>query len=460
MKEQKKYEVIKKLKETNGNKKRAAVELGCTVRHVNRMLKGYETQGKEFFSHGNKGRRPASALSEELKESILLLYQNKYYDSNLTHFTEKLAENEDIRVSEGTVRNLLYSHDILSPLAWKRTRRKLKDKLKTQKDTATSKTEKESLQTAIVDLEDAHPTRARCSYAGEMIQMDASVHLWFGENKSHLHAAIDDATGTLVGAYFDSQETLHGYYQVFRQILENYGIPYMFYTDRRTVFEYKKKNSPNLENDTFTQFAYACKQFGVDLKTTSIPQAKGRVERLFKTLQSRLPVELRLAGVKTLEQANEFLHSYIKKFNAQFALPLNPTTSVFETQPSKDKIDLFLSLLTPRIVDAGHSIRFNNHRYKMLDESGMHTNYYKGTQVLVAQTLSGRLFCNVNGRIYALEEIPLHEEVSRNFNTEKELAAAKKPKKQNIPPMHHPWRKDNFMKYVYAMYGNEATWAV
>ena len=90
----------------------------------------------------------------------------------------------------------------------------------------------------------------------------------------------------------------------------------------------------------------------------------------------------------------------------------------------------------------------------------MHTNYYKGTQVLVAQTLSGRLFCNVNGRIYALEEIPLHEEVSRNFNTEKELAAAKKPNKQNIPPMHHPWRKDNFMKHVYAMYGNEATWAV
>ena len=83
MKEQKKYEVIKKLKETNGNKKRAAVELGCKVRHVNRMLKGYETQGKEFFSHGNKGRRPASALSEELKESILLLYQNKYYDSTL-----------------------------------------------------------------------------------------------------------------------------------------------------------------------------------------------------------------------------------------------------------------------------------------------------------------------------------------------------------------------------------------
>lgn len=344
MNEQKKYKVIKDLKETNGNKKRAAVELGCSVRHINRMLKGYEEHGKAFFSHGNKGRKPASALSEELKESILLLYQNKYYDSNLTHFTEKLAKNERIRVSEGTVRNLLLSHDILSPLAWKRTRRKLKDKLKTKKDTSTSKKEKERLQTAIVALEDAHPIRSRCSYAGEMIQMDASLHLWFGESKTYLHAAIDDATGTLVGAFFDEQETLHGYYRIFSQILENYGIPYMFYTYRGTVFEYKKKNSPKLENDTFTQFSYACKQLGVELKTTSIPQAKGRVERLFKTLQSRLPVELRLAGVKTIEQANEFLQPYIKKFNAQFALPLNLTTSVFDAQPSKEQIDLYLSI--------------------------------------------------------------------------------------------------------------------
>lgn len=136
MNEQKKYEVIKKLKETNGNKKRAAAQLGCTLRHVNRMLKGYETYGKDFFSHGNKGRRPASAISDDVKEAILLLYENKYYDSNLTHFTQMLAENESIHVSEGTVRNLLLSHNILSPLAWKRTRRRLADSLKTQKDTA------------------------------------------------------------------------------------------------------------------------------------------------------------------------------------------------------------------------------------------------------------------------------------------------------------------------------------
>ena len=460
MNEQKKYEVIKKLKETNGNKKRAAAELGCTLRHVNRMLKGYEVYGKAFFSHGNKGRRPASAIPGDVKNAILLLYENKYYDSNLTHFTQMLAENESIHVSEGTVRNLLLSHNILSPLAWKRTRKQLADRLKAQQDTAASKKEKEKLQAAIVAAQDAHPSRPRCIHAGEMIQMDASVHLWFGETKVHLHAAIDDATGSIVGACFDTQETLNGYYHVFLQILTNYGIPYLFYTDRRTVFTYKKKNSPKLENDTFTQFAYACKQLGVALKTTSVPQAKGRIERLFKTLQSRLPVELRLAGVHPLEQANEFLKSYIKKFNAQFALPFHPTTSVFETQPSEEEIDLFLSVLTPRVVDAGHSIRFNKQRYRMLDESGLHTNYRKGTKVLVIHTLSGRLFCSVGERIYALEEIPLHEEISRNFNTEKQLTETYRPKKQKIPPMNHPWRRDHFMQYVYAMYGNETAWAV
>ena len=85
---------------------------------------------------------------------------------------------------------------------------------------------------------------------------------------------------------FDTQETLNGYYHVFHQILTTYGIPYKFFTDRRTVFTYKKKNSPSIDEDTYTQFAYACKQLGVELGSSSVPQAKGRVERLNQTLQS------------------------------------------------------------------------------------------------------------------------------------------------------------------------------
>lgn len=459
MNEQKKYEIIKKLVETNGNKNRAAIELGCTRRTIDRLINAYRQNGKAAFSHGNKGRTPSHAISNDLKLQIHLLYQNKYFDSNIRHFTELLKKHENICLSEGTVRTILLEKDILSPKAHKTTKRALKVKLKAMQQNASTKKEASEIAEKLLIAEDPHPRRPRCQYAGEMIQMDASLHIWFADFKTTLHAAIDDATGNLVGAYFDKQETLNGYYHVFRQILTDYGIPYMFYTDRRTVFEYKQKNSPSLENDTFTQFGYACKQLGVDLKTTSIPQAKGRVERLFETLQSRLPIELRLAGVKTIEQANEFLASYLKEFNAQFALDMNCIKSVFEKQPDIDKIDQFLAVLTPRKVDAGHCIRFNNKYYTLVDEQGCRADFYKGTSAIVIKTLSGKLYASVNERIYCLDEIPQYERASRYFDTKQKQEQIKERKKRYIPDMSHPWRQDNFMKYVYAMVGNEEKWA-
>ena len=120
-----------------------------------------------------------------------------------------------------------------------------------------------------------------------MIQMDASSYEWIPGVIWHLHLAVDDASGTVVGAYFDTQETLRGYYNVFHQILVDYGIPALFYTDKRTVFEYKKKTKAFDDEDTFTQFSYACNTLGVDIKTTSVAQAKGRIECLNQTFQSR-----------------------------------------------------------------------------------------------------------------------------------------------------------------------------
>ena len=111
--------------------------------------------------------------------------------------------------------------------------------------------------------------------------MDACIHLWFGKTKTALHAAIDDATGQVVGLYFDKEETLNGYYNITHQILTKYGIPYLIKTDKRTVFEYKKKASSKVEEDTFTQYAYACKQLGIHIETSSVPEFKPRVERLF-----------------------------------------------------------------------------------------------------------------------------------------------------------------------------------
>ena len=145
--------------------------------------------------------------------------------------------------------------------------------------------------------------------------MDATPYEWVPEQIWHLHLAIDDASGIVTGAWFDTQETLNGYYHVFEQILTDYGIPYKFLTDKRTVLTYKKKGDLSDDKDTYTQFAYACKQLGTQLESSSVPQAKGRIERLNQTLQSRLPTKLRLAGVTDINKANEYLHHYIKEFN-------------------------------------------------------------------------------------------------------------------------------------------------
>lgn len=445
MNEEKKYEVIKKLVDTDGNKKRAAVELGCTVRHINRMIQGYRKEGKAYFVHGNKGRRPSHTLPDKTREAVLDLYRIKYFDASFVHFSELLGKHERITISPNTIRSILFDEYILSPRAKRSTKKNVKNKLEELKKKATSKKEIEKIQKNILDIEDAHPRRPRCAYFGEMLQMDASVHLWFGLYKTQLHIAVDDCTGSIVGAYFDKQETLKGYYNVLHQVLSNYGIPYMLFTDRRTVFEYKSKKSPSIEEDTFTQFSYACKQLGIGIKTSSVPQAKGRVERMFQTLQSRLPIELRLAGVTTLEQANEFLNSYIKEFNEKFALPINNTKSVFVKQPDNEKINLTLAVLTDRKIDSGHAIRFNKKYYRHLDSNGYPVYYHKGTSCMVIQAFDGQLFSCVGEKVYALEEIPEHELRSRNFDLE---GLENKPKKRYIPPMSHPWKKESFDKFV------------
>ena len=447
MDEQKKYEVIKSLADhSTPNKQRAALTLGCTVRHINRMLKGYREQGKEFFIHGNRGRKPANTISENTRTLIVDLYRTKYFGANFEHFTELLGKHEDIHISASSVMSILEAAYILSPKVTKAKKKRLTEQLKAAKKAANTKKEADQIQTNLVAVEDAHSRRPRAAYFGELVQMDATPFEWIPGQIWHLHLAIDDAAGCIVGARFDTQETLNGYYHVFHQILTTYGIPYKFFTDRRTVFTYKKKNSPSIDEDTYTQFAYACKQLGVQLESSSVPQAKGRVERLNQTLQSRLPIELRLAGITTIDAANEFLNSYIKEFNEKFALPLHGIKSVFEMQPENEKINLILAVLCERTVDTGHCLRHSNKYYRMLDSKGLQVHYHKGTKVMFIQAFDGKRYCCVHDKnIYALEEIPEHEAKSKDIDPD---YTPPKPKKTYIPPMNHPWRRTQFGKFV------------
>lgn len=448
MNEQQKYHVIKKLVDTGGNKRRAAMTLGITERQINRMIKGYKENGKAFFVHGNRGRKPATTIPSNIKENVVKLYTEKYHDANFTHFTYLLKEYEDISISVSSVRNILEAEYILSPMVTRKKQKRVRNELKAKQKTSGAK-EQVKIQKSIVAVEDAHSRQSRKSFFGEQIQMDASVYNWFADTLTHLHIAIDNCTGQLVAAYFDTQETLNGYYHLLFQILSAFGIPYGIFTDRRTVFNYKRTGSSDVALDACTQFGYACKQLGIQLDSSSVPQAKARVERMFKTLQSRLPVELRMKGVRNMNEANAFLPSYISKLNTEFALPLDGVKSVFEPAPCEDKINLTLAVLTERTVDPGHCVKWNRVYYRMLDARGEQVHYLPHTKVMLIKAFDGRLFCSVGDElVYALEEVPKFEKISAEFSIE----TPKPEAKRNIwiPPMDHPWKRASFNKYAKA----------
>lgn len=443
MNEEYKYKIIKKLVETKGNKQRAAVKLKRSIRQIDRMIAGYKEFGKEFFVHGNRGRKPKNALTDELKTEIELLYINKYFDCTYTLFKELLERRENINLSVDEIRVILRDRFIFSPITHKSTKRKFRKKLENEIKTAKKK-EQEKLKTKLVLAEDAHPRQPRCQYFGEELQMDACIHPWFGEEKTALHAAIDDATGQVVGLYFDKQETLNGYYNITHQILSKYGIPYLIKTDKRTVFEYKKKASSKVEEDTFTQYAYACKQLGIHIETSSVPEFKPRVERLFQTLQQRLPQELRIAQITTIDKANEFLKQFIIQYNNKFALCINNNKSAFEKQPSEEKINLTLAILCQRVIDSGHSIKYNNEYYRFINKNGNPIYFNKGTKCTVIKSLNGQLFATVDESIFALEKISEIQAKSENFDEIEKI----KERKIYIPRMIHPWKGKSFEEFV------------
>lgn len=455
MNEQEKYNVIKELVDHNGNKKRAALKLGVSIRQINRLIIIYKEKGKSGFQHGNHNKIPANTLDKSISNDIILLYKNKYYDFNFNHFKDFLEDYENIKVSYKFIYQTLTKNNILSPKARRKTRKEHKKRqlLKEQKLNNKTEEEIEIIVNHEIDLEDAHPRREKPKNFGEIIEMDGSIHLWFGDRKATLHLAVDRATNTIVGGYFDYQETLNGYYNVFKQILNNYGIPYKFITDNRTVFNYNKIN-PNKrtdEKDVLTQFGYACKQLGVELETTSVAQAKGLVERDNGTFQGRLVNEFRLFGITTIQKANEYLNSnFIPYFNNRFTMGYKHFPSVFEKTPSSEKINYTLAILTIRKIDNGNSIKFKNKFYQPYLNNEMKC-FMSKTECLVIESFDKSLMVSIDNNIYELRELSRNEKFSKEFDVINEI----KPKRKYIPPMSHPWKAESFKKQMEKAHNNK-----
>ena len=455
MNEQEKYKAIKELVEHNGNKNRASKKLGISKRQIDRLIIKYKEKGKSSFIHGNRGHIPSKTLDKSISENIILLYKNKYYDFNFNHFKSFLETKENIFVSYKFIYNVLTKEGILSPKAKKRTKREFaKQKLLKEKKIDLAMND-ELINTIIsheINLEDSHPRGEKPKYFGEIIEQDGSIHLWFSEKKTCLHLAIDKATSTVVGAWFDYQETLNGYYHVLYQILTKYGIPYKFFTDNRTVFNYISLNPDKRtsDKDVLTQYGYACKQLGIDLETSSVSQAKGLIERTNGTFQGRLVQELRFNNINTIEEANKYLDEvFVPNFNKEFALDYKKFPTVFEASPSDEKINYTLAILTPRKIDNGNSIKYQNKYYQPYLDNKLKC-FMPKTECLVIKAFNGELLITIDEQILELKELNRNERFSKEFNEKDEV----KERTKYIPPMTHPWKLASFKKQLQKAHTN------
>lgn len=196
------------------------------------------------------------------------------------------------------------------------------------------------------------------------------------------------------------------------------------------------------DKDVLTQYGYACKQLGVELKTTSVSQAKGLIERTNGTFQGRLVQELRLNNITTIEEANRYLTEvFVPYFNERFALDYKKFKSVFEASPSEEKINYTLAILTPRKIDNGNSIKYKNKYYQPYLNDELKCFKAK-TECLVIKAFDGSLLVSIDEQILELKELSRNKRFSENFN---EVNTTPKSK-AHVPDMQHAWKVNEFRK--------------
>jgi hypothetical protein len=358
------------------DRKRAAELLSLSERQISRLKKGLVIEGEMSLVHKNTGKKPAHALSGEIKKEILRIYRMPEHNGvNFSHFQDILAEKPyNISISYTPLSNLLKSCCNESPL--KKRRNPLQKKM-----------------------------RERKSRPGELIQIDASPYEWFGgKSKFALHAGIDDAEGKIVGMYMTESECLTGYYETMRQCISINGVPQSAYSDKHTIFRSPKAGLLTTEEIimgktvNLTQFGRSMHELGVDIIYASTPQAKGRIERLWATLQSRLPVEFARRGIKTMDAANKFLaEEYIHLFNAKFAVEPKDA-SIFVRIAEGIDIDNYLCIKKKRKTDSAGVFSFAGSCFQILDGGYPLIPQRKEIEVLVSPRYGIRI--SYKGRIF------------------------------------------------------------
>ncbi len=351
------YQVIHKVLERQIDQQEASQVLRLSDRQVRRIVKRVRLEGESGVVHHSRGKPGNRSIKASFKEKVLKLYRACYEDFGPTLASEKLLERDKLKVNDETLRLWLIKEAL-----WQAKARKVRKSL---------------------------TWRERKAHFGEMVQMDGSHHDWLEGRgpKLVLMGYIDDATGRFYGKFYGYEGTMPAMDSL-KGYINKYGIPKSIYLDRHSTYKNNKKYAytdwPFRDKEELTQFGRACKQLGIELIYANSPQAKGRVERVFKTHQDRLTKELRLAKATGCKEANIVLERYQHGFNSKFQVAARRKGDFHSQVDKRIKLDDILSFQTKRSLRNDRTVLHNKRWYQVLNRT-------RAKDITVYDYLNGRM---------------------------------------------------------------------
>jgi hypothetical protein len=403
--ELKRLHVIKKVFEKAIKQGEAGEILWLSSRQIRRIMKRVKAEGDQGVVHRSRGRSSNRKIPDKIKDKVIELYRSTYKDFGPTLASEKLLERDHIRVSDETLRTWL-----LKTGDWKQRRSKKRHR----------------------------QWRERKHHCGEMVQMDGSHHAWFEDRGSScvLMSYIDDATGEAFARFYDYEGTLPAM-DSFKRYSKKYGLPMKVYLDKHST--YKSTAKPTIQDELdniepLSQFERALKELGVEVIHAHSAQAKGRIERLFRTFQDRVVKEMRLRGIRTLEAANQFLAEYLPLYNKRFSVCPKEKDNFHRPLGKGLDLNKILCIKTERALRNDFTVTHHKKLYQIEDR-------IKASKLIVQDRIDGSMVITHQGRFLRFKEI-----TERPLREKRQPVVVRK-RKSYIPPADHPWRKFKLNKH-------------
>ena len=413
--EVKKYDIIKKVLNQELNGSQAAGLLNLTTRHIRRLKKKVDQNGIKSLIHGSRGKPGNRRLPDEERKRIAGLIKQKYPDFGPTLATEKLIELDKINCSRGAVRSIMIAEEIWQPKRKKR--------------------------------ETHREWRQRKACKGELVQYDGSYEHWFEGRGGEicLLASIDDADSE-VQARFDEHEGVEPTFNFWRDYIERFGKPDSIYVDKFSTYSMNHKLAK--ENpDTLTQFERAMRELNTGIIHAHSPQAKGRVEKLFRTLQDRLIKELRLNNISTIKEANEFLEKvFLPKFNAKFMVEPRSKANLHKklNEQEKKKLDSIFSRQYKKVVMNDFTISHKKNCYQL--EKIQPATICKQDIITVEERMDQSIHFRLRGKYLNYKLLP--EKPKKINGGKNNLQWVISGTTAHLPPANHPWRQAAKIGYL------------